>query len=56
MMTKLFIVLFSFLTLGATYLTLYDVGVTEATVVKPSVRSGSVNRGYVGGGGFRHGK
>lgn len=55
-MTKLFMVLFGLMTLGAAYLTLYDVGVAEATVDKPSVRSGSVHRGYVGGGGFRHGK
>ncbi len=55
-MTKLFIVLFGLLTLGAAYLTSYDVGVAEATVNKYSARAGSVHSGYRGGGGYRHGK
>lgn len=55
-MTKLFIALFGLLTLGAVYLTSYDVGVAEATVTKRSARAGSVHSGYRGGGGYRYGK
>ncbi len=55
-MTKLFIVLFGLLTLGAAYLTSYDVGVAEATVNKHSARAASLHGGYRGGGGYRHGK
>jgi hypothetical protein len=55
-MTRFLLVLFGLLTLGASYLTMYDVGVAQATVDKHSVRSGSAHRGHIGGGGFRHGK
>lgn len=41
MMTKLVLVLFTALTLGAGYLTLYHVGVEDGAVVR-SVRDGSV--------------
>jgi len=55
-MTRILLFLFGSLTLGATYMTMYDVGVAQAKVDKHSVRSSSVHRGHIGGGGFRHGK
>jgi len=52
-MNKLAFFLFGSLTLGATYLTAYDIGVQDANAyyTSSSVRSGSVgNYGYAGSG------
>ncbi|MFT5392195.1 MAG: hypothetical protein ACI8PT_002392 [Gammaproteobacteria bacterium] len=57
-MTKLFMAIFGAMTLGASYMTVNDVGVMEPSIEKHSVRTGSTHRG-VGGvliGGYRGGK
>lgn len=54
-MTRLLMVLFTALTIGAAALTYYNVGLQETRYSEDaSVRSGSV--GLRGGGGYRYGK
>ena len=55
-MSKIFLVLFGVMTLGAVYLTVNDVGVMEPTITKHSARQGSVHRGGFVAGGYRRGK
>lgn len=59
-MTRLFAIVFTALTLGATALTYFDVGTgsKQLTVIKQekSVRTGSYGGVYYGGGGYRTGK
>jgi len=52
-MTKFVVVLFGALTLGAAYMTFYDVGVMEPTVKKASAREGSVHGGFRSSGRIR---
>ena len=58
MMIKVFLLVFTALTATAGYLTIYEVGVIDASVIKHSVRQGSVRRGPSGLfiGGYRRGK
>lgn len=49
-MTKFFILVFGMLTIAAIYATVYDVGVQDASIIKNSVREGSVHRGHRLGG------
>ena len=51
MMSKLFIVFFSILTLVATYYTINDIDLQDTNFSDNSIRSGSG-----GSGGYRHGK
>lgn len=54
-MTRLLMLLFAALTIGAAALTYYNVGLQETTYTETSdVRAGSV--GLRGGGGYRYGK
>lgn len=54
-MTRLMMLLFVGLTLGAAMLTYNNVGLEETKYEDdPSVRTGSA--GYIGGGGYRYGK
>jgi hypothetical protein len=50
-MTKLFIIVFSVLTLGVGYLTFNDIGLQDTNFSDKSVRTGSG-----GTSGYRHGK
>lgn len=51
MMSKVFILFFTVLTLGAGYLTFHDIGLQDTNFSDKSVRSGSG-----GVSGYRHGK
>lgn len=54
-MTRIMMLLFAGLTIGAAALTYYNVGLEETKYDEdPSVRSGST--GGAGGGGYRYGK
>ena len=52
-MSRLVVVIFGVLTLGAAYLTFYDVGVMEPSVKKVSARDGSLHGGFHGSGRVR---
>lgn len=52
-MTRLVMVIFGALTVGAAYLTFYDVGVMEPSVKKVSAREGSMHGGFRGSGRAR---
>ncbi len=45
MMTKVFFLVFGLLTAGSVYLTAADVGLSEPSITKHSVRQGSVHSG-----------
>lgn len=54
-MTRLMMLLFAGLTIGAAMLTYNNIGLEETKYEDdPSVRTGSA--GYIGGGGYRSGK